>query len=229
MDFSRYAIYFAPSGDDAWARFATAWLGWDMASGMPVAHPDLPGLPLPVEEITATPRRYGLHGTIKPPFQLAPGQDRAALETACAELCASCAPLRIDGPVVTRLGGFLALCPSSPAPALNDLAAACVSGVDEFRARPEEHELARRRATGLSPRQEQNLMRWGYPYVMDEFRFHMTLTGRLPRGQADAVQTILTAALDPLLPGQMTIDNLALAGEDADGLFHLLRRFPLTG
>ena len=44
-------------------------------------------------------------------------------------------------------------------------------------------ELERRRKAGLSAAQEKMLLRWGYPYVLDEFRFHLTLTGRLqPEG-----------------------------------------------
>jgi len=229
MDFKRYALYYAPPREAGWSRFATGWLGWDMEAGAEVAHPAVSGLPLPVEEITETPRKYGVHATIKPPFRLAEGTTRAELEAACAALCAGLAPLRLDGLALARLGRFLALRPVGDTAALNALAAACVEGLDRFRAPAPQAELARRRAAGLSPAQEENLARWGYPYVMGEFRFHITLSGKLPRPALGAVETALARELGPLLPAPFEIADLALMGEDAAGRFHLIHRYALSG
>jgi hypothetical protein len=91
------------------------------------------------------------------------------------------APVTIPSLEVRRLGGFIAVVPTEPSAALADLAAATVAALDPFRAPPSEAELARRRKARLSDRQEALLMKWGYPYVMEEFRFHLTLTGRLDR------------------------------------------------
>ncbi|MGD9861860.1 MAG: DUF1045 domain-containing protein [Pseudodonghicola sp.] len=229
MTFQRYAIYYAPPADAGWSRFATRWLGWDMERGTEAPHPEVSDLPLPVAEITATPRKYGLHATIKPPFRLAEGKTRAGLEDACAALCASCAPLRLDGLALARLGRFLALRPSGDTAALETLAARAVEALDGFRAPAPEAELARRRAAGLSPAQEANLMRWGYPYVMEEFRFHVTLSGRLGKDDLAAVEAALDRDLVPLLPVPFEIADLALMGEDEDGRFHLIHRYTLAG
>lgn len=226
MHFSRFALYYAPPEGAAWTDLATAWLGWDMTTGAPVAPPDAGDLP--VGDITARPRKYGLHGTIKPPFRLAEGKTRAQLETEAEALCARLAPVTLDGLEVAQLGRFLALRPTGEATALADLAAACVEGLDAFRAPAPEAELARRRAAGLTPTQEAHLQRWGYPYVMDEFRFHITLTGRLG-DDLDPVKTWLTDHLGPLLPQPFHIPDMALVGEDSDGRFHLLHRYTLSG
>ena len=244
MDFKRYALYFVPPADAAWSRFATGWLGWDMEAGTPVPHPEIPGLPLPVSAITETPRRYGLHATIKPPFRLAEGATRAQLESACAGLCAGMAPLRLQGMALSRLGRFLALQPRGDSDtdtgdnadgagggdtgALAALAGACVARLDRFRAPPTLDELARRRAAGLTPRQEEYLTRWGYPYVLEEFRFHITLTGRLMDPVLAVVEAALARDLGPLLPTPFEITELALTGEDAAGRFHLLHRYSLS-
>jgi len=228
-DFQRYAIYYSPPADAAWARFATHWLGWDMETGAKVPHRPVSGLPLPVQEITETPRKYGAHATIKPPFRLAGGMTREGLEAACAALCAAQAPLRMDGLALTRLGRFLALRPVGDTAALDALAARAVAALDPFRAPAPEAELARRRAAGLSPAQEENLARWGYPYVMGEFRFHITLSGKLPKPALGAVEAALTRDLVPLLPAPFGIDDLALVGEDAEGRFHLIHRYALSG
>ncbi|PKP65441.1 MAG: phosphonate metabolism protein, partial [Alphaproteobacteria bacterium HGW-Alphaproteobacteria-8] len=68
----RFALYYAPPPGPL-ADFAADWLGWDATAGREMPHPIVPGLPGPVEELTRAPRKYGLHGTLKPPFRLAQG------------------------------------------------------------------------------------------------------------------------------------------------------------
>ena len=227
MTFTRYAIYFAPPHGAAWSQFGASWLGWDMETGAEVPHPDLPGLD--IAAITATPRKYGLHATMKPPMRLAEGTSRTDLDAACAALAATQAPVTLDGLHLARLGRFLALRPLGDESALNALAAACVTELDAFRAPAPDAELARRRAAGLTPKQEQNLVTWGYPYVLDQFRFHITLTGKLPKPELPSVEKALQAHLIPLLPAPFAITDLALMGEDAEGRFHLIHRYALTG
>lgn len=225
--FRRFAIYYAPEG--ALAEFGAAWLGWDAARGCAVAHPEVPALPRPLDQITETPRKYGLHGTIKPPFRLAPGRAAADLDHAVATLCARLAPVSLPGLDLHRLGGFLALTPLGDTGALGQLAAAVVTGLDRFRAPPTEAEITRRRPDRLTPRQRHNLDQWGYPYVLDEFRFHITLTGALPEAEPARVQAILAPLIAPHLPAPFIVDALCLFGEATDGRFHLIHRTPLTG
>jgi hypothetical protein len=198
-----------------------------METGEALPHPEVNGLD--VAAITATPRKYGLHATMKPPMRLAKGCSLADLEAACATLAATQAPVTLDGLQLARLGRFLALRPLGDESALNALAAACVRDLDAFRAPAPEAELARRRANGLSPEQDQNLVTWGYPYVLDQFRFHITLSGKLPKPELPSVEAALQAHLIPLLPTPFVIKDLALMGEDTEGRFHLIHRYALTG
>ena len=226
--YQRYAIYYAPPPGPL-ARFGAAWLGWDAAAGRAMPHPRVDGLVRPVDEITAKPRRYGFHATMKPPFRLAAGSSADALHRAAEALARDMAPVSLDGLRLARLGGFLALTPLGDTDALGAVAAQVVEALDPFRAPPTEADLARRRAAGLSPRQETLLARWGYPHVMEEFRFHITLTGPLPPAEAETVRAALVPHLDPLLPRPFAIASLCLFGEDGQGRFHQLRRYPLTG
>jgi len=239
----RHAVYWVPAG--ALGRWGAGWLGWDVEAGRAVDHPEVDGLPRPLPEITEEPRRYGLHATLKPPFRLAEGRSEAGLEAAVAALAATLAPVRGPGLALTRIGGFLALVPEEgpgdgpqDAPlgtgaALARLAAATVAALDGFRAPPGKAELVRRRAAGLTPAQEENLRRWGYPYVMGEFRFHVTLTGPLGPSEAGAVEVALGGALrgplggPPLRP--FALDALAHVAEREDGRFRLIGRHPLHG
>lgn len=226
--YERYAIYWAPA-PGALADWAASWLGWDPATGAAVTHPDLPGLPRPIAEITETPRKYGFHGTVKPPFRLAPGTDGEALHTAAQALCARLAPVTLDGLSLHRLGGFVALTPDGDQRALGDLAARVVRDLDPFRAAPTESEIARRRPDRLTPRQRAHMDRWGYPYVMEEFRFHLTLSGDLPEAEAQALTRSLAPVVAPMLPRPFTVDNLCLFSEAQDGRFRLLHRYTLSG
>ncbi|OED46480.1 phosphonate metabolism protein [Rhodobacteraceae bacterium (ex Bugula neritina AB1)] len=227
MTFTRYAIYYAPPADADWSRFAASWLGWDVEAGRTLAHPT--GTGLDVAAITAVPGRYGLHATMKPPMRLADGQAQSGLEDACAALAATLGPVALDGLQLARFGRFLALRPAGDQTALKTLAAACVTELDQFRAPAPKAELDRRRTIGLTPQQEANLTRWGYPHVLDQFRFHITLTGRLPKPELPAVEEILNTHLVPLLPAPFEIRDLALVGEADDGKFHLIHRYPLSG
>lgn len=225
-EFERYAIYYAPPAGPL-ADFTASWLGWDAAQGTAVPHPDIAGLPAEVATLTATPRKYGFHGTIKPPFR--PTQTRRDLMDDLAEFARTQAPVTLDRLQLTRLGGFLALTPRGETAALSALAGDVVAALDHHRMAPTGAELARRRAAGLTPAQEANLLRWGYPYVMGEFRFHLTLTGNLSAADAAQIEDALAPHLTPLLPAPFEIAKLCLFGEELDGRFHLLHRYTLSG
>jgi putative phosphonate metabolism protein len=192
----RYALYFAPEPGTPLDRFGNAWLGRDARTGEAMPPSAVPGLTAAeVTRLTAAPRRYGFHATLKPPFALAEGQRPEALFEAISRFAAQRLPLAAPPLRLARLDGFLALVPSDRTAELHALADDCVVAFDAFRAAPGEAELARRRAAGLTPRQGAQLRRWGYPYVFEDFRFHMTLTGTL----APAEQAVLMAALAPLV------------------------------
>lgn len=223
MPYSRYAIYYLPSGDP-WSAFGASWLGWDAVRGCRVGQPAIDGL----ADITATPKRYGFHATLKPPFRLAPGVSEARLAAAVGELAEATAPAACDGLKLAPLGRFLALVPRGEDMALGRLAGQVVSTLDRFRAAPNAMERARRQRPGLTERQKALLAVWGYPFVMDQFRFHMTLTGRLAPEVLGMWRERLNTMLPPL-PAPFKVHEIALAGERDDGFFEQIAYYPLTG
>ena len=227
MSYKRYAIYAAPEG--ALWDAASQWLGWDAARGAALPQPEMGDLPRPLAEITEAPRKYGFHGTIKPPFRLAKGPSHDDLVWAAEAMCLRLSPVVLAGLRLERIGGFLALVPDGDVPALSGLAAQVVEGLDAFRAPPDAAEIARRNPDRLTPRQREYLNQWGYPHVMEEFRFHMTLTGDLPLPESRAVAAVLDPWIAPHLPRPFAIDSLCLFGEAEDGRFHLIHRHTLTG
>jgi putative phosphonate metabolism protein len=229
-DQGRYAIYYAPAPDGALGRFGRSWLGYYAETATPVAQPVLAGVSAQrLAEITAEPRRYGFHATLKPPFSLAPGRTGTGLATALAAFAARQEAVLAPPLALAAISGFWALVPSLLCPSLARLAAACVRHFDPFRAPPAEDELARRRRAGLSPAQEELLAEWGYPYVMDEFRFHLTLTERLAADEASRIGAILSERVAPLCRVPLPIDALALFHQPSRGEnFRLVRRYHLA-
>lgn len=226
-EFKRYAIYYAPRDGDL-SAFAASWLGWDADRGQRVAHPQL-AVPMPISEMTASPRKYGFHGTIKPPFVLAEDFSAEDLHAALDNLTTGFAPISLPGLKLTALGRFLALTIDGDSKSLTSLAALTVQKLDRFRAPPTEAELNRRRTKNLTARQEELLAEWGYPYVMDQFKFHLTLTGKLPKSMVEETRDALGAVLIPLLPKPLIVQDLCLFGEATDGMFYLIKRFELSG
>jgi hypothetical protein len=125
---------------------------------------------------------------------------------------------------VRALGGFAAVVPREPSPLLDDLANRCTTIFDAFRAPLSAQERARRVASGLSPSQMHNLDRWGYPYLFTDFRFHMTLTGKLPASRRQGVLSVLQRIFDQMYVEQsVAIDRLALVKQDhAHARFRIL-------
>ncbi len=226
MNFKRYAIYFTLP-DGPLADFGKAWLGWDIVSGAPVPHPAISDLAIEIDAITAGARRYGLHATIKPPFRLASRCDAGSLNAALSDFCARTAPVQLKALHLTQMGRFLALLPSGDLRALNTLAAQVVEHFDPYRAPLSSEEIAKRRKNGLSPDQDAMLLRWGYPYVMDFFRFHITLTDRLAPVHLELVHPAIERAIQAELTKPMIIDGLSLVVEDNTGFFHLIEKHSL--
>jgi putative phosphonate metabolism protein len=227
----RFAIYAGPAPGSALANLASAWLGRDALTELPRPQPLPQSMQMDtVVAITREADRYGFHGTLKPPFQLADGSDKAALVAALEAYSARKAPVDLGKLSVQDLSGFIALRPVESPPTLLALAADIVEAFDGFRRPPDTAELARRRAHGLTPVQEANLERWGYPYVMDDFRLHFTLTSRLPSAQRTPLIDWLARYFAPVLERPFVLDTLWLFNEPEPGApFRQARGFALTG
>ncbi|WP_435093832.1 DUF1045 domain-containing protein [Clavibacter michiganensis] len=198
---------------------AEAWLGRSVVGGSSAPAPGAPAgwTRAEVDAITVDARRYGFHGTLKAPFRLADGRDVAGLEAAVAELAGSRDPVALPGLRVASLGGFLALVPTGPVPALDALAADVVMRLDGFRAPPTAEETARRDPASLSPRQRELLETWGYPHVLDRFRFHLTLTDRIPTAARPRAEAALLAWFADATDRPVAVDALAVVVEDVPG------------
>lgn len=227
----RVAIYFAPAVGSPWWEAGSQWLGRCAASGR-VFEQVLPeGVPREAfQALTAEPRRYGWHATLKAPFQLAPGCSLQALREALRVVCARTPRFTLPPLAVRVMGNFLALRPTGPSAALDAVAAACVTELHALAAPLSPGELARRRRASLMPEQDALLQAWGYAWVLDHFRFHFSLTGELGPVPQEMQASVMQAARERFegLP-PCEFDSLSLFVERRrGGDFELLEQLELA-
>jgi putative phosphonate metabolism protein len=228
--FPRYAIYYAAEADSALSRFGAELLGYDAHTGSELPFTD-EALRLATDwrEVTADPRKYGFHGTLKAPMALASGKTEAELSAACAAFAGKARSIPVIRPIVDSISGFIAMIPAEPVGELQQLAADCARDFDTFRAPLTAEDRARRNPAKLNERQRDYLDRWGYPYVMEEFRFHMTLTGRLDADRRGPIIEMLRRRFAGLRLDALAIDRISLfRQEDAESRFHIVGEWTLT-
>ena len=220
MNFSRYAIYYIP--DLPLFQIGSDWLGWNSITEQETL------LSADHRRITDRPRKYGFHATLKPPFSLASNSTQGDLQDAFHAFCATVSPATGGTLKISRLGRFLAMTQDVQSNEVTELAASTVSHFDKFRAPLSEQDIAKRRQRRLTPEQDALMLRWGYPYMMQEFKFHMTLTGPLQNDEIDAIEHDANTRFREFLGQPLKIASIALLGEDSDsGRFHVVDKLSL--
>jgi hypothetical protein len=118
--------------------------------------------------------------------------------------------------------------PAEPSAELERLAADCVREFDGFRAALTPEDRERRNPSRLTSRQRDHLDCWGYPYVMEDFRFHMTLTGRLETERRQEVLAMLRHCFSATVSKTLPVDRIALFRQDnKDSRFRIIGHWPL--
>lgn len=221
---ARVAVYYAPVPDDPLASRAAAWLGRDPVTNAPLPQPAIPD----IAGLTAEPRLYGFHATLKPPMRLNSGW--RSFVSAVRDVASTIAPFPLPPLAVQDLHGFLALRETEPSAPLQALADAFVERLDHFRLPPTEEELVRRRRSGLSAEQDAMLVRWGYPYVFNTWFFHMTLTRRLTLEEKARIMPEAEDWFGPVLCQPRQVQDICLFTQAAPGAaFVLAERVRLRG
>ena len=227
--YPRYAIYYVPAPGSDLACFGAQLLGYDAFAGGDLPFPDDIEQTVPDwHELTGDPRKYGFHATLKAPMSVASGGTEAELLTACEAFAGTPRKIPVIRPVVDSISGFIAVLPAEPLAALERLAADCTRDFDSLRAPLTPEDRARRNPSALTLRQREHLERWGYPYVMEDFRFHMTLTGRLDATRREPILTMLRDRFAAIGLATLAIDRIALFRQDqANSRFRIVDHWKL--
>lgn len=227
----RYAIYYTPSPQSPLAEAGRAWIGvCRNGNCIQSRRPDVPEIgPSRLDDVTRAPRKYGFHATLKAPFRLAEGKDEKMLMESVATFAENIKRFKLPGLSVETISNFLALVPTSPSTDLNALAAQCVETFDPFRAPMAQEERAKRCPSRLSPEQIALMDRWGYPYVFEEYRFHMTLTGKIQKFELSILKPVLKEHFSSALSKPGTVSELTVMKQmNSCSVFEELKRFKLA-
>ena len=214
----RYALYFTPPHDDPLTVLASRWLGRDAFTGATLGTSVADNLAKgDRHQITEEPRRYGFHATLKAPFELAGSVTEQDLIEVATEFAAKTPAFTLPELVLGQLGRFFALVPGDLYPQLQAFSADVVRSFEPFRAALSEADIARRKPEQLDAAHRANLLRWGYPYVMEQFRFHMTLTGQVEPERQEAVAAALRQTFADHIGRPLSISGLAVFVEETRG------------
>jgi hypothetical protein len=233
MSHSRYALYLTPPlGSDLW-MFGCDVVGRDASTGRDLETFAPEGHSAELwRKLTEEPRRYGFHATLIAPFVLRADLEVPDLLDALAAFALARQPVEVGELQVGKIAAadgraFVALKPTGRSRELHALEEQAVRGLDRLRAPPSGAERRRREAVGLTPRQGYYLDAWGYPYVLDEYRPHFTLTNALADPEPVARALRWDFQMRVASP-HLRIKTLSLFGErEVDGQFEILREFPL--
>lgn len=226
----RYAIYYVPDANSALYRFGAELLGYDAFTGKTCAQPaDMLRRFADWHDLTQDPRKYGFHATLKAPFVLEPMARETDVVAALRSLVAKPRSIPSFTPRVAVLSGFIAIIPELAPDALGRLASDCVKHFEPLRAPMTDEERKRRLKSKLTPRQIAQVDSWGYPYVFEDFRFHMTLTGRVAPDIRDDVLAHLRQRFAELNMKQLPIDAIAVFRQlSPDRPFEIIARSELS-
>lgn len=182
-----------------------------------------------LQGLTIAARRYGFHATLKAPLHLAMGRTEDELRAAADAFAAGRTPVVISGLRPAAIGGFRALLPGGDQGGLNALASAALREFEDFRAPLDEADVRRRRPERLTRRQRELFERWGYPYVLDEFRFHLTLTDPVPAERAAGVDAALEEHFAGVAGVDVPLTAIAISVEPEPGAsFEILSVHPFA-
>ncbi|MDR2349246.1 MAG: DUF1045 domain-containing protein [Deltaproteobacteria bacterium] len=217
---NRLAVYFVPEDDSPLGIFGGRLLGRLPRAGTPVERASFPGpRGRGFERSAEKAGRYGFHATLVAPF--VPRVSEKTVANALKEFSKTRETIRMPGLAPKIMPGrFAALVPGDAVPeSLGKLEKALVETMDEFR----DKSVPPKDRGPLTERQKILMKKWGYPRVLGEFRFHLTLAGDVDENFFRLVGELMTpAVLEPF-----AIDSLSLSREDPDGIFRLVGSFRL--
>lgn len=243
----RYALYYVPSPQTALALLGSALLGRSSENGLPIPQGLVPDVPAEtLKTLTTEPRRYGLHATLKAPFFLKAGANEQDIIDAAYQFALTREPIVLPKLTAEILDSFIALTPPQETAlnnlslhALEQLAAATVAFFEPLRGELSKQEAARR-GNNLTPRQKNLLDQWGYPFVFDCYRFHITLTGPIANPlERERMRRSMEKYFGLVLNQPIRIDGVCLCRQDMGenpstgtlrtAPFNMVKRFSFGG
>lgn len=208
----RHAIFFAPADDSPLGIYGATVLRRRATDPGEWTNPQIPvnfDNTAVWRACVETPARYGFHATLQAPFELHPAYTYQTLLDELEVFCSQQQPLLLTELAPRRTRRFDALAFDTQPLEVKEFASTCVQRFNKYCAPLHPQDIVRRQKKALSPTQLSNLEQYGYPYIFDDFNFHMTLSGTMPDDDNGHLQW-LRVLFDEMVTETPLLDRLCV-------------------
>ena len=234
--YSRYAIYYAPPKESSLEEFGRYWFGWDPLNAKLINNKHrinylnrfgIKNL-INIDKNVLIPKKYGFHGTLIPPFKLNKNYSTNTLFKKTEEIAKKFKKFKFYKFKLKKINNFYAFVQNKKNNNINKLSNRLVRELFKFRSPLTKKEIDRRNPSKLSKLQLNILYKWGYPYLMSEFNFHMTLASEVTGNKLYLELKKIERNKEIILNEINNFDKIYIFGENQKGMFENLENFSLS-
>lgn len=234
--YSRYAIYYAPPKESNLEEFGRYWFGWDPLNAKLINNKQrinyLNGFGIKnlknIDKNVLIAKKYGFHGTLIPPFKLNKNYSTNLLFKKTEDIAKKFKKFKFYKFKLKKINNFYAFVQNKKNNNINKLSNRLVRELFKFRSPLTKKEIDRRNPSKLSKLQLNILHKWGYPYLMSEFNFHMTLASEVTGNKLYFELKKIEKNKEIILNEINNFDKIYIFGENQKGMFENLENFSLS-
>ena len=234
--YSRYAIYYAPPKESNLEEFGRYWFGWDPLNAKLINNKQrinyLNGFGIKnlknIDKNVLIAKKYGFHGTLIPPFKLNKNYSTNTLFKKTEDIAKKFKKFKFYKFKLKKINNFYAFVQNKKNNNINKLSNRLVRELFKFRSPLTKKEIDRRNPSKLSKFQLNILYKWGYPYLMSEFKFHMTLASEVTGNKLYSELKKIENNKEIILNEINNFDKIYIFGENQKGMFENLENFSLS-
>ena len=234
--YSRFAIYYAPTKGSGLEEFGKQWFGWDPLDAkfinkkQRINYLNRFGIKnlKNIDKNVLIAKKYGFHGTLIPPFKLNKNYSTNTLFKKTEDIAKKFKKFKFYKFKLKIINNFYAFIQNKKNSDINKLSNRLVKELFKFRSPLTKKEIDKRNPSKLSKLQLNILYKWGYPYLMTEFNFHMTLASEVTGNKLYSELKKIEKKKEIILNEINNFDKIYIYGENQKGMFENLENFSLS-
>jgi len=235
-NYKRVAIYFLPKKNSSLENFGKNLLGRDINKKKKISLTRRQKYFInrgftyfdELKDYCEQPAKYGFHATLKAPFRLKRNVKTKNFYDVISHIAAQHSRFKIKGLKIVYSKKFTFITSRKPNKLLINLENDLVKHLDTFRAELNKTEIKKRIPDSLTFKQNKYLKEWGYPFVFDQFKFHMTLMNQNNNKLSNKQKLELEKLIYKISNNVIEFNEISLLGENKNGHFEEIKRFKLN-
>ena len=235
-NYKRVAIYFLPKKNSSLENFGKNLLGRDINKKKKISLTRRQKYFISrgftffdeLKDYCEQPAKYGFHATLKAPFRLKRNVKTKNFYDVISHIAAQHSRFKIKGLKIVYSKKFTFITSRKPNKLLRNLENDLVKHLDTFRAELNKTEIKKRIPDSLTFKQNKYLKEWGYPFVFDQFKFHMTLMNQNNNKLSNKQKLELEKLIYKISNNVIEFNEISLLGENKNGHFEEIKRFKLN-